>query len=108
MPIAQVNGQAIHYSDSGGNGPAIIFSHGFLMDLSMFDAQVDALKGEYRCVAWDERGFGQTPVAAPFSYWDSANDAVALLEYLGIETAVFAGMSQGGFLSLRAALAHPD
>ena len=33
---------------------------------------------------------------------------MALLDHLGIDQAVFAGMSQGGFLSLRAALAHPD
>ena len=108
MPIANVNGQSIHYSDSGGHGPAVIFSHGFLMDLSMFDAQVGALAGEYRCIAWDERGFGRTPARGPFSYWDSANDAVALLDHLQIEKAVFVGMSQGGFLSLRAALSHPD
>jgi pimeloyl-ACP methyl ester carboxylesterase len=108
MPIANINDQSINYSDSGGDGLAVIFSHGFLMDLSMFDSQVQALSSKYRCIAWDERGFGGTPVDGPFSYWDSANDAVALLDHLGIETAVFVGMSQGGFLSLRAALSHPD
>ena len=108
MPVAEVNGQSINYEDTGGDGPAIIFSHGFLMDLTMFDAQVEALSGTWRCVRWDERGFGETPATAPFSYWDSADDAVALLDHLGIETAVFVGMSQGGFLSLRAALAHPE
>ena len=108
MPIANVNGQSINYADSGGDGTAIIFSHGFLMDLSMFDSQVEALRDEYRCIAWDERGFGETPVDGPFTYWDSADDAVALLDHLGVESAVFAGMSQGGFLSLRAALSHPD
>ncbi len=108
MPVAAVNGQSINYTDSGGDGPAIIWSHGFLMDHTMFDAQVAALSGTHRCIAWDERGFGATPVTGPFSYWDSADDAVALLDHLGIEQAVFAGMSQGGFLSLRAALAHPD
>lgn len=108
MPVATVNGQSINYTDSGGDGPAVIWSHGFLMDHTMFDAQVAALSSDYRCVAWDERGFGATPATGPFTYWDSADDAVALLDHLGIEQAVFAGMSQGGFLSLRAALAHPD
>ena len=108
MSVANVNGQSINYSDSGGDGAAVIFSHGFLMDNSMFDSQVEALGNEYRCVVWDERGFGEPPVDGPFSYWDSANDAGALVDHLGIEKAVFAGMSQGGFLSLRAALSHPD
>lgn len=108
MPVAAVNGQQINYTDSGGDGAAVIFSHGFLMDHTMFNAQVEALSADYRCVAWDERGFGATPAPAAFTYWDSADDAVALLDHLGIDQAVFAGMSQGGFLSMRAALAHPD
>jgi len=108
MPVAHVNGQAIAYDDTGGDGPALLFSHGFLMDRTMFEPQVDALSDRYRCVTWDERGFGETPATEPFTYWDSAEDAVALLDHLGIDEAVFLGMSQGGYLSLRAALAHPD
>lgn len=107
MAVAQVNGIDIRYEDSGGDGPAVLFSHGFLMDHTMFDAQVAALADDYRCVRWDERGFGDTRADGPFSYWDSADDAVGLLDHLGIGEAVFVGMSQGGFLSLRAALAHP-
>ena len=104
MPIAKVNGQLIYYADSGGNHPAVIFAHGFFMDHTMFDAQVEILSKRFRCIAWDQRGFGDTPVTGPFSYWDSAQDAVALLDHLQIDQAVFVGMSQGGFLSLRAAL----
>ncbi len=100
-------GARIFFEDSGGDGPPILWSHGFLMDHMMFDPQVRDLPG-YRHIRWDERGFGRTESDQPFSYWDSADDAVALLDHLGIDQAVFAGMSQGGFLSLRAALAHPD
>ncbi len=108
MATAELNGTTINYTDSGGDGPAIMFSHGFLMDHTMFDAQVAAFAPEYRCVTWDERGFGETPAPGPFTYWDSAADAIALLDHLGIDKAVFVGMSQGGFLSLRAALGAPD
>lgn len=108
MPVAAVNGQQINYTDSGGDGPVIIWSHGFLMDHTMFDEQVAAFSADYRCIAWDERGFGATRATAPFTYYDSADDAVALLDHLGVESAIFAGMSQGGFLSMRAALTHPD
>lgn len=110
MPFAQVNGQRIHYEDTGGNAPVILFSHGLLMDGSMFAPQVAALAGRWRCITWDERGHGQTATGqcAPFSYYDSADDAVALLRHLGVGNAVFAGMSQGGYLSLRAALRHPE
>jgi 3-oxoadipate enol-lactonase len=109
MPYAQVNGQKLYYEDTGGSGPAVVFSHGLLMDQSMFAPQVAALKDRYRCISWDERGHGRTAgdSLAPFTYYDSADDLAALLKHLGVERAVLAGMSQGGFLSLRCALTHP-
>ena len=60
MPFADVNGQRLYFEDSGGGAAAVIFSHGYLMDHEMFEPQVAALSGEFRCITWDERGFGQT------------------------------------------------
>jgi len=110
MPSANVNGREIFYQDTGGDGPVVVFSHGLLMDHEMFAPQVQALRGAFRCIAWDERGHGQTAtdVLDPFSYYDSADDLAGLLRRLGVGRAVLAGMSQGGFLSLRCALTHPD
>ncbi|HET9895983.1 MAG TPA: alpha/beta hydrolase [Streptosporangiaceae bacterium] len=108
MPNAALNGINVYYTDTGGDKPAIVLSHGLLMDHSMFDEQVTALSGEYRVIAWDERGHGQTKAAGPFSYWDSASDVLGLLDHLGLDQAVLTGMSQGGFLSLRAALLAPE
>jgi 3-oxoadipate enol-lactonase len=109
MPFAEVNGQSIRFDDSGGDGPPVILSHGFLMDREMFAAQVDALAPEFRVITWDERGFGETEFdGQPFSFWDSARDCLDLLDHLGIDRAVLGGMSQGGFLSLRAALLAPE
>ena len=112
MPFAAVNGQNIFYTDTGGaDKPVLVFSHGLLMDHTMFDPQVQDFKAVYRCIAWDERGHGQTATpgeCAPFSYYDSADDLAALLQHLGVEQAVLVGMSQGGYLSLRCALTHPE
>lgn len=110
MPHAQINGQNLYYRDSGGDGPAIVFSHGLLMDHEMFGLQLHAFRHHYRCITWDERGHGQTADdhIEPFSYYDSADDLAALLTHLGIRQAVLVGMSQGGYLSLRCALTHPD
>ncbi|HSY38040.1 MAG TPA: alpha/beta hydrolase [Polyangia bacterium] len=109
MPFADVNGQRIRFEDSGGDGPPVILSHGFLMDREMFAPQVRALHPEFRVITWDERGFGETEFdGEPFTYWDSARDCLGLLDHLGIEQAVLGGMSQGGFLSMRAALLAPD
>lgn len=108
MPHAEVNGQRLHYVDHGGDGPPIVLSHGFLMDHEMFDPQVEALRDRWRVITWDERAFGATEYdGQPFSYWDSAGDVLGLLDHLGVKRAVLGGMSQGGFLSLRAALLDP-
>jgi 3-oxoadipate enol-lactonase len=108
MPFADVNGQRLRFEDSGGDGPPVVLSHGFLMDREMFAPQVQALSPEFRVITWDERGFGETEFDGdPFTYWDSARDCLGLLDHLGIDQAVFGGMSQGGFLSMRAALLAP-
>jgi pimeloyl-ACP methyl ester carboxylesterase len=107
MQTAQINGTTIAFSDTGGSGPAVILSHGYLMDHTMFDSQVAVLKDDYRVITWDERGFGGTHAPGEFTYWDSAKDVLALMDYLGIENAVVGGMSQGGYLSLRTALTAP-
>jgi pimeloyl-ACP methyl ester carboxylesterase len=61
MPRADVNGQRLFYEDSGEEGEnVIVFSHGYFMSHAMFDAQAAALLGRWRCIAWDERGHGQT------------------------------------------------
>lgn len=108
MKSAELNGTTVAYEDSGGAGPVVLLSHGFLMDHSMFDAQVAALRHAYRVVTWDERGFGGTRATGDFSYWDSARDVLALMDHLGVDSAVVGGMSQGGFLSLRVALLAPE
>jgi pimeloyl-ACP methyl ester carboxylesterase len=109
MPHVDVNGQRIYHEDSGGAGLPLVLAHGLLMDHEMFASQVAAFGDSHRVVTWDERGHGLTESTDDdFSYWDSADDLRGLLDHLGIERAVVGGMSQGGFLSLRFALRHPD
>ena len=108
MQTAHINGIDLAFQDSGGKGSVVILSHGFLMDHTMFDAQVAALKSTHRVITWDERGFGGTLATGDFTYWDSADDVLGLMDHLGIESAVIGGMSQGGFLSLRVALTAPS
>ena len=110
MPTVTLpTGVTISYTDSGGTGPVAVFSHGFLLDGRMFDAQVAALSSELRCITWDARGHGETTYdGLPFTYWDSARDLLDLLDHLSVDRAFLIGMSQGGFASLRAAILAPD
>ncbi len=102
-------GPTVAYTDTGGDGAVILLAHGFLLDRRMFEPQVAALRDRWRVVAWDMRGHGGTTGSGGrYSYWDGAADALALLDHLGVERAVLGGMSQGGFVSLRAALLAPE
>jgi pimeloyl-ACP methyl ester carboxylesterase len=105
MATARINHQTLSFKDSGGSGPALLFLHGFLMDQSMFDAQVAILAPKYRCIAMDTRAFGQTEWdQLPFSLYDSVADGVGVLDFLNLKSALWVGMSQGGYCALRAAL----
>jgi 3-oxoadipate enol-lactonase len=108
MARIDVGAQTLHFEDTGGSGPAVIFCHGFCMNGSMFSPQFAAFAGAYRCITWDQRAHSFSPASAPFTLWDSARDALALLDRLKIDRAIFVGTSQGGFVALRTALLAPD
>jgi pimeloyl-ACP methyl ester carboxylesterase len=110
MPFANSGNHKIFYEDTGGDLPVLVFSHGLLMDHEMFAPQVEAFRDHYRCISWDERGHGLTATEelAPFSYYDSADDLVQVLRHAGVDRAIFVGMSQGGYLSLRLSLRNID
>ncbi|HEX2241028.1 MAG TPA: alpha/beta hydrolase, partial [Actinomycetota bacterium] len=108
MAHLDIGAAKLFYEDHGGGGAPVIFSHGFLMDHEMFAPQVAALASEFRCITWDQRGHGLTEAPGDFNYWDSAADLIALMDHLDLAHASLVGMSQGGYLSLRAALAAPE
>lgn len=109
MPLHQINGQWIHYEDTGGALGPVILAHGILMDSQMFAPQIEAAGAGCRFITWDARCHGETESTDdPFTYWDLADDLKGLLDHLGIERAVIGGMSQGGFVALRFALRYPE
>ena len=90
-----------------GSGPAVVFSHGTLMDATQFDSQLDHLAERgYRALACNSRVLTGEP--APHTLDDLVEDCRALLDDLGIGKCVLAGMSVGGFMALEFALAHPE
>ena len=90
-----------------GSGPAVVFSHGTLMDAAMFDPQLDHLAERgYRAVAYNSRVLTGEP--APHTLDDLVEDCRTLMDRLGIGKGVVAGMSVGGFMALEFALAYPE
>src|SRR5438128_2311715 len=104
MPRTTVNGADLYYEDTGSGREAILFAHGLLWSGRMFDAQVAALKGRYRCVTFDFRGQGQSEITTTGYDMDTlAEDAAALIQRLGIAPCHFLGLSMGGFIGMRLA-----
>jgi pimeloyl-ACP methyl ester carboxylesterase len=99
----------LHVEDSAGPGPTVAFAHGLFWDTRLFAPQVERLSRSRRCIAWDHRGQGRSEVTASGYDMDTlARDAIALLERLGTGPVHFVGLSMGGFVALRVALARPD
>lgn len=105
------NTAGLHVEDTGGEGlPTVCFSHGLLWSARMFAPQIEALRGRYRCVAWDHRGQGRSavPPGRIVTIEQVYADAVALIERLGVGPVHFVGLSMGGFVGMRLGARRPD
>ena len=105
-----VNNLTVGYSDHGpDDAPVIIFIHGFPLNKSMWNGQVEALKDNYRVITYDIRGHGNSdPGIDDFSIELFAIDLLRLMEKLKIEKSILCGLSLGGYIALNAVLKYPD
>ncbi|RMG93345.1 MAG: alpha/beta hydrolase [Chloroflexi bacterium] len=109
MATVRVNGVTLFYEEVGAGSETVVFSHGFLMDRTMFRAQIEALRGEYRCLAYDHRGHGRSEkTAVGYEMENLYADAVAFIETMACAPCHFVGMSTGGFVGLQLAIRRPD
>jgi 3-oxoadipate enol-lactonase len=108
MPKIKVNDVSLNYQEQGKGEETILFVHGLLFNHHMFDAQVDALKSSYRCVAFDLRGQGDSEVTSKgYDVDNLTRDTVALIKALDCGPCHFVGLSMGGFIGMRLAIGHP-
>lgn len=110
------DGLNLRYFDEGEpNGVPVLLVHGFASSAMVNWVHPGWLKtlgdAGYRVIALDNRGHGGSdkPIdAEAYRPWVMAEDAVALLDHLGIESAHLFGYSMGARISVFAALAHPQ
>jgi pimeloyl-ACP methyl ester carboxylesterase len=89
-----------HAVEVRGEGPAVLFLHGYPLDSTIWREQIDGLEG-FRRIAPDLRGMGQSD--APdlgYSMSTYAADVAAVLDALGIDEVILCGLSMGGYVAL--------
>ena len=109
MPHIYLNGAHIHFTDTGSGSETIVFSHGLLLDGTMFEEQIAHLRDSYRCITFDHRGQGRSGVTRDGYDIDTlTQDAAALIGHLHIAPCHFVGLSMGGFVGMRLAARKPQ
>jgi pimeloyl-ACP methyl ester carboxylesterase len=107
----EIDGERIHYVDTGGAGPTIVMIHGLGGNLLHFDYALAAhLVTEFRLILVDRPGSGYSTRAAGADATLTAQAAAVakLIHALGLTRPLVVGHSLGGAISLALGLDHPD
>lgn len=104
------DGTRIHYQITGRPGaPPILFIQGLGADKNGWNLQRMATATRYQAIALDNRGAGRSDKPhGPYSLEQMADDAIAVLDDAGVETAHVVGASMGGAISQIVAVKYPD
>jgi 3-oxoadipate enol-lactonase len=105
-----IRGEPFHIRTDGDPGaPALLLSNSLGTNLSMWDPQVPEWARHFHVVRYDSRGHGRSTAAdRPCSIGLLAQDALAILDALGIEKAHFCGLSKGGMVGQWLATHHRE
>jgi 3-oxoadipate enol-lactonase len=97
-----VRGETFRVTVEGpADAPALLFCNSLSSDLSMWDAQVPELAREFRVIRYDGRGHGGSVVSpGPYTMDQLGQDAVSILDALGIGRAHWCGVSLGGMVGM--------
>jgi pimeloyl-ACP methyl ester carboxylesterase len=107
MPTTSVNGIDLHYVEAGDGDPLLLIM-GFGGDHLAWAFQVPAFSAGFRVISFDNRGAGRSAVPdAPYTTGLMADDALGLLDALGVDRAHVLGVSMGGMIAQELALNHP-
>ena len=102
MPYAVTDDNVKLYYEEAGNGTPILFIHEFADDLRTWEPQFQYFSRNYRCIAYNARGFPPSDVPETpdrYSQGRATEDARDVLSHLEIDKAHIIGLSQGGYAS---------
>ena len=108
--IIKVNGVDVAYRfDGSRDGPVLLVANSLMANGSMWDWNVPAFADRYRVLRYDKRGHGSSGLSAgPYSIAQLADDAIGLLDALGIAKAHFMGLSIGGMIGQQLGARFPE
>jgi 3-oxoadipate enol-lactonase len=102
------DGRTRLYWESFGEGAPVLLIHGLGLSGGAWWRTVDALSPSLRVVTFDHRGIGQSESMMPsFTTEAMADDAVSVLDALGLDAVHIYGFSLGGMVAQQLALRHP-
>jgi 3-oxoadipate enol-lactonase len=106
--LVQTNGVKLNVEIEGREGaPWLTFSNSLATDLTMWDAQVAALKDRYRILRYDKRGHGKSDAPkGPYDLPMLVKDVIGLWDHFGIRRSHFVGLSIGGMTALGLGIDH--
>lgn len=108
MPFIKANNINFYY-EQHGQGEDLVLISGLSADHAAWDLQLERLSKQFRVTVFDNRGTGQTDTP-PGMYTSElmAEDTVALMNALNIESAHVAGHSMGGQIAQAVGLHYPE
>jgi 3-oxoadipate enol-lactonase len=109
MPSIAVNGVDLNYYETGSREhETIVFTHSLLWDNEMFSDLVADLASDFHIVNIDQHGHGRSSFRQPLTLTAMAEDYALLLDKLALTQVHWAGLSMGGMVGMRLAIAHPE
>jgi pimeloyl-ACP methyl ester carboxylesterase len=110
MPTATtVDGVSIAVHDLGGSGPPLLMAHATGLHGRVWEPVASELAGRFHCVAFDERGHGDSglPPGLDFDWRGFGRDVLAVIDELGLQQPFAVGHSCGGAALIMAEQARP-
>lgn len=106
----EVHDVQMNYEMSGEKGaPVVMLSHSLGCSMDMWHPQLECLEAQFRVLRYDTRGHGASDAPdAAYSLDQLGNDAIGLLDVLGIEVVHWVGLSMGGMIGQNLALNHAN
>src|SRR4029077_12911688 len=107
VPTAVVNDIELYYERSG-QGPRLLFLNGSGSSIATSELLIKLFTNDFDVLVHDQRGLGESAIPpGPYEMADYAADAIALLDHVGGDTALVAGVSFGGMVAQELAVTSP-